>query len=83
MAKRSSIVALRMHTIVGLVFDLVDFCGDFEFGGLGLGFFSVWWEFLIWGFLWREREGRRMRLKCKRGNWILNIGIWFWAFTLD
>lgn len=48
MAKRSSIVALRMHTIVGLVFDLVDFLwGVFEFGGLGLGFFSVWWEFLI------------------------------------
>ena len=32
MAKRSSIVALRMHTIVGLVFDLVNFVGILNWG---------------------------------------------------
>ena len=59
MAKRSSIVALRMHTIVGLVFDLVNFVGILIWGFRVRFFFFVWWEFLIWGFLWREKEGER------------------------
>ena len=59
MAKRSSIVALRMHTIVGLVFDLVNFVGILNWGFRVRFFFFVWWEFLIWGFLWREKEGER------------------------
>lgn len=47
--------------------------GDFEFGGLGLGFFlCVVGVFDLGIFV--ERERRRMRLNC---NWILILGFGF------